>query len=90
MSTTPEFLPRKPHGQRSLADYSPRGRKESDRTERPSLALRGTQHSQGLWDKEGPCPLGNMDPQMLTGMSAPVILHSRACSSAERSHRKSL
>ena len=30
---TPVFLPRKSHGQRSLASYSPRGRKESDTTE---------------------------------------------------------
>ena len=29
---TPEFLPRKSHGQRSLAGYSPGGGKESDRT----------------------------------------------------------
>ena len=30
---TPVFLPEKSHGQRSLADYSPWGRKELDRTE---------------------------------------------------------
>ena len=30
---TPEFLPRKPHGQRSLAGYSPQGHKELDTTE---------------------------------------------------------
>ena len=30
---TPVFLPGKPHGQRSLAGYSPQGRKESDTTE---------------------------------------------------------
>ena len=30
---TPLFLLRESHGQRSLADYSPRGRKESDTTE---------------------------------------------------------
>ena len=30
---TPVFLPGKSHGQRSLADYSPWGLKESDRTE---------------------------------------------------------
>ena len=30
---TPEFLPAKSHGQRSLAGYSPRGRKESGTTE---------------------------------------------------------
>ena len=33
---TPVFLPGKCHGQRSLADYSPRGRKELDTTERLS------------------------------------------------------
>ena len=31
---TPVFLPGKPHRQRSLVDYSPWGRKESDTTER--------------------------------------------------------
>ena len=31
--STPVLLPRKSHGQRSLAGYSPRGRKESDTTE---------------------------------------------------------
>ena len=30
--TTPVFLPGKSHGQRSLVDYSPWGRKESDTT----------------------------------------------------------
>ena len=30
---TPVFLPRKSHGRRSLAGYSPRGREESDMTE---------------------------------------------------------
>ena len=30
---TPVFLPGKSHGQRSLADYSPWGRKEKDLTE---------------------------------------------------------
>ena len=33
-SPTPVFLPGESHGQRSLAGYSPRGRKESDTTER--------------------------------------------------------
>ena len=32
--STPVLLPGKSHGQRSLADYSPWGRKESDMTER--------------------------------------------------------
>ena len=31
---SPVFLPGESHGQRSLAGYSPRGRKESDKTER--------------------------------------------------------
>ena len=31
---TPVFLPGKSHGRRSLVGYSPRGRKESDTTER--------------------------------------------------------
>ena len=34
---TPVFLPGKSHGQRSLADYSPRGRTESDTTEQLSM-----------------------------------------------------
>ena len=36
MATTPVFLPRGSHGQRSLAGYSPLGRTESDVTERLS------------------------------------------------------
>jgi len=35
------FLPGKPHGQRSLAGYSPWGRKELDVTERLMLSLAG-------------------------------------------------
>ena len=31
--STPGFLPGKPHGERSLMGYSPRGFKESDTTE---------------------------------------------------------
>ena len=38
---TPVFLPRKSHGQRSLAGYSPWGLKESDKTEAAEL---NTQH----------------------------------------------
>ena len=33
MATTPVFLPGESHGQRSLAGYSPQGRKELDMTE---------------------------------------------------------
>ena len=33
---TPVFLPREPHGQGSLAGYSPGGHKESDTTEQLS------------------------------------------------------
>ena len=33
MATTPVFLPRESHGQRSLAGYGPWGHKESDTTE---------------------------------------------------------
>ena len=33
MATHSVFLPRESHGQRSLADYSPWGHKESDTTE---------------------------------------------------------
>ena len=36
--TTPVFLPGECHGQRSLADYSPWGDKESDTTEQLSIA----------------------------------------------------
>ena len=39
MATTPVFLPGESHGRRSLVDYSPRGRKESDTTERLHWAL---------------------------------------------------
>ena len=36
---TPVFLPGKSHGQRSLAGYSPWGRKESDMTEKLNTTL---------------------------------------------------
>ena len=36
--STPVFLPGEFHGQRSLVGYSPRGRKESDTTERLTLS----------------------------------------------------
>jgi len=36
---TPVFLPGKPHGQRSLMGYSPRGHRESDTTERLSTYI---------------------------------------------------
>ena len=36
---TPVFLPGKFHGQRSLADYTPQGRKKSDMTEQLILIL---------------------------------------------------
>ena len=36
---TPVFLPGESHGQRSLVGYSPRGRKESDTTERLQWSL---------------------------------------------------
>ena len=36
---TPVFLPGESHGQRSLAGYSPWGRKQSDITEQLSTAL---------------------------------------------------
>ena len=39
MAPTPVFLPGKSQGQRSLADYSPRGCKKSDMTERLVLSL---------------------------------------------------
>jgi len=37
---TPVVLPGESHGQRSLEDYSPWGRKESDMTERTHTSLR--------------------------------------------------
>ena len=36
---TPVLLPEKSHGQRSLAGYSPRNRRESDKIERLTLSL---------------------------------------------------
>ena len=38
--STPVFLPGESHGQRSLAGYSPWGRKESDTTEQLTYAQR--------------------------------------------------
>ena len=37
--STPVFLPGESHGRRSLVSYSPRGHKESDKTERLHLHL---------------------------------------------------
>ena len=37
MATTPVFLPDKFHGPRSLVNYSPQGRRESDTTEHTLL-----------------------------------------------------
>ena len=37
MQPSPVFLPGKPHGQRSLAGYSPRGHKELDVTEHTQI-----------------------------------------------------
>ena len=46
---TPVFLPEESHGRRSLGDYSPRGRKESDTTEQlHSLTHRDKTLSLGL------------------------------------------
>ena len=55
---TPVFLPGEAHGQRSLAGYSPRGRRESDTAERLTLSflLRScgqlrVQHNDGSRDR---------------------------------------
>ena len=45
MAPTPVFLPGESHGQRSVAGYSPWGRKESDMTE-------VTQHAAHYWYKD--------------------------------------
>ena len=62
MATLSSILARKSHGQRSLADYSPWGRKESNKTEQLSLSLRGSQHSQGLVGQRRPVSLGQHGP----------------------------
>ena len=50
---TPVFLPGKSHGQRSLADYSPWGLKESDRTEQLTdwwhLWIHASYHGVVVW-----------------------------------------
>ena len=45
---TPAFLPREFHGQRSLAGYSPWGRKESDMAEQLTLSLSLIHFQRGL------------------------------------------
>ena len=51
---TPVFLPGKPHGQRSLASYSPWGGKESDTTEALSTPMNCVWRLQiGAWVGEG-------------------------------------
>ena len=42
---TPVFLPGEFHGQRSLVDYSPKGRKESDTTEQLSACVHVRTHT---------------------------------------------
>ena len=42
---TPVFLPGESHGWRSLVDYSPKGRKESDTTEQQSARVRVHTHT---------------------------------------------
>ena len=54
---TPVFLPEKSHGQRSLAGYSPWGRKELDMTERLTLTFTSAQHLE----------FGEMDWQEIPG-----------------------
>ena len=49
---TPVFLPGESHGQRSLAGYSPRGRKESDTTEQLHT------HTLKLWWELSVLPVG--------------------------------
>ena len=50
---TPVFLPGESLGQRSLAGYSPRGHKESDMTEQPSMRVsmrsRTHTHTHGIY-----------------------------------------
>ena len=55
VATHSNILARRIHGQRSLAGYSPWGRKESDTTERPTyLCLTiATSHQQQEWYKKG-------------------------------------
>ena len=48
MAPTPVFLPGESHGQRSLVGYSPRGHKESDRTEGLTLSLSRPSHVEDL------------------------------------------
>ena len=45
---TPVFLPKEPHGQRSLVGYSPWGRVQSDTTERLTLSVRSTSDKLGF------------------------------------------
>ena len=44
-----EFLPGEFHGQRTLAGYSPRCRKESDSTERQTLSLFRQMNAGGIY-----------------------------------------
>ena len=53
LQLTPVFLPGESHGQRSLAGYSPWGRKESDMTEVTKHACMHARHSQDYWGLAG-------------------------------------
>ena len=56
---TPEFLPGKSHGQRSLVGYSPRGHRESDMTER----LNGNQRAPAVSSQTFPIVVLRGSPQ---------------------------
>ena len=62
MATTPVFLPGEFHGQKSLAGYSPWGRKESDTTEM-------TEHTHQTLDPAPPhCTVGPEAPLTFLGL----------------------
>ena len=51
---TPAFLPGESHGQRSLAGYSPKGRKESTMTEYTHVQVPGLLDRLSIWKQLGP------------------------------------
>ena len=49
------LLPGEPHGQRSMAGYSPWGLEESDMAKRLIVKIKGEKAPQGLNPETGPC-----------------------------------
>ena len=80
---TPVFLPGKFHGQRSLAGYSPRCRKESDTTERLTLSLFSQDPKDVCNRMERILPELNSSPQSLRASQVDLVLKNPPASAGD-------